>query len=145
MENKEGNINKSVVINASDDKVWQVLTTTEHVSKWAQAFLEGISVESDWTEGSVVIWKAADGTVGTKGIVEVNYAPRVLKVNYFDDPESPADAPTGDYKEHFTLLEQEGQTTLSVEAGPLSADYLDNHSGSWDKALNLIKEIAESN
>jgi uncharacterized protein YndB with AHSA1/START domain len=31
-------IKKSIVIKASDDKVWHVLTNTEDIKKWAVAF-----------------------------------------------------------------------------------------------------------
>jgi uncharacterized protein YndB with AHSA1/START domain len=45
-------IKKSIVINASDDKVWFVLTNTEDIRKWAVAFEEGTQVISEWTEGA---------------------------------------------------------------------------------------------
>jgi uncharacterized protein YndB with AHSA1/START domain len=140
---QEGWIKKSIEINASDDKVWNTLTTRELIKKWAIAFEEGTVVESDWTEGAIVTWKNAEGRNLIKGKVEVSYPSKLLKLRYFDDENAADDAATGEYQEHYLLSEQEGKTTFTVDSGPLSDHYIKSLDPQWDRALKLIKQLAE--
>ena len=78
-----------------------------------------------------------------KGRVEVNYAPKILKIGFFDNENAPDNAEFGDYKEHYLLAEHEGKTVLTIESGPLEDKYLDGMKPQWDQALKSIKEISE--
>src|ERR1700737_3517823 len=46
-------VRNTVQIKAPVAKVWEALTK----SKWTQQYMFGCEVESDWKEGSPVIWK----------------------------------------------------------------------------------------
>jgi len=143
MKDETNYIKKSIDIKASDDRVWQVLTNPEYTNTWAVAFSEGTYVETDWSEGSDVIWKMADGEVAAQGKVEVNYAPRLLKINYPGENKDEAGADLGEYHEHYSLLEQDGSSVLTIESGPLKPADVESHAPMWDKAIALIKTTAE--
>lgn len=144
MKNESEYIKKSVEINAADDRVWEVLTGKEHTTKWANAFYEGTYVESDWTEGSPVVWKMPGGEIAASGKVEVNYIPRLLKLTYPGENKDDNGTELGVYHENYSLLEQDGKTMLTIESGPLKDSDIDQHSPMWDKALSTIKQLAET-
>lgn len=139
----DGWIKKSIEISASDDDVWDALTNSEHIKKWAGAFEEGTAVVSGWTEGDIVTWKSAEGKNLVKGKIEVSYPSKLLKLRYFDDENADDDAELGQYEEHYLLSEQEGKTLLTVETGSLTEDYIKTLSPQWDEALKRIKGAAE--
>jgi len=137
-------IKKSIVINASDDKVWFVLTNTEDIRKWAVAFEEGTQVLSEWTEGAEVVWKDGKDQKLMKGKVEVSYPAKMLKVGFYEDMNAEDSEELGEYKEHYLLTEEAGKTTFSLESGPLTDEYIAMLSPQWDEALKIIKSLAEA-
>ncbi|WP_276088434.1 SRPBCC domain-containing protein [Pedobacter sp. JY14-1] len=143
-DNQQDWIKKSIEIKASDDKVWNTLTHPGHVEQWAGAFQEGTIVETDWGENSIITWKQKDGQNGVKGRIEVIYPGKMLKINYFDDINSPDDAETGAFKEHYLLTEHQGCTTFTIETGPLDKEHIDKMKDQWDEALKIIKEVSEA-
>lgn len=64
-------VEKAIEINAPTSKVWDILTSPEHTSEWAFENSGGTEfhIESDWTLGSPVLWKAQDGKVIVGGNV----------------------------------------------------------------------------
>jgi len=137
-------IKKSIEIKASDDTVWNTLTNPQFINKWAAAFEAGTTVVSDWQEGSVVTWKNGEGKNLVKGRVEVSYAPKMLKVRYFDDENAADDAKFGAYEEHYLLTEHEGMTLFSVESGPMDEKYIKDMDPQWDEAIKLIRQLSEA-
>ena len=79
-------IDLAVDIKASDTKIWDVLLQPEFVAKWAEAFMPGIHVESDWKKGSEVLWKDKDENVYVKGIVQAKEARKIIEIGYYDEP-----------------------------------------------------------
>ncbi|RZK80094.1 MAG: hypothetical protein EOO85_01825 [Pedobacter sp.] len=137
-------IKKSIVINASDDKVWFILTNTEDIKKWAVAFDEGTQLISEWTEGATVEWRDANDQKLMKGKVEVSYPAKMLKVGFYEDMNADDTEDLGEYKEHYLLTEEAGKTTFTIESGPLMDEYIEMLSPQWDEALQTIKSLAEA-
>jgi len=137
-------IKKSIVINASDDKVWFILTNTEDIKKWAVAFDEGTQLISEWTEGATVEWRDANDQKLMKGKVEVSYPAKMLKVGFYEDMNADDTEDLGEYKEHYLLTEEAGKTTFTIESGPLMDEYIEMLSPQWDEALKTIKSLAEA-
>ncbi|MHA4895068.1 SRPBCC family protein [Pedobacter sp. PWIIR3] len=136
-------IKKTVEINASDDKIWNVLTSTEMIREWANAFEPGTGVQSEWTEGAVVHWTDGSNTKVMKGRVVVSYPAKMLKIGYFEDLNADDDAELGEYEEHYLLTEEAGKTQLTIETGPLTDSYIEKLTPQWDQALSIIKALAE--
>lgn len=138
-----GTIKRTAEINAGKENVWDILTNSELTSKWAGAFGEGVYVETDWKQGSQVLWKDKTGDTGARGIVTTHQPQSKLVVSFFDEIESMDGEVPGEYSENYSLSEKDGKTILHFEAGPLSLMHVKSHSELWDKAVVLIKEMAE--
>ena len=139
-----GMINKHITINAADYEVWDVLVKEQHTRKWASAFDEGVTVDSDWLEGSEVNWKDKTGKVIARGKVTANVIYKKLSVLYYDDTEEQQAAAPGEYSETYTLKKQgDDVTVLAAEIGPLNPEELMQHGVMWDAALSQIRTIAE--
>ena len=51
-----------IQINAAKEKVWNVLWNDASYKKWAAAFAEGSHAETDWKEGSKVLFMDSNGS-----------------------------------------------------------------------------------
>lgn len=138
-----GTIKKSIEVNASSDKLWDILVNPINTKQWGNEFGEGAYVETDWAKGSEVLWKDKEGNVGAKGIVEINEHASLLKIVFYDDVNSTPPTSTGKYSESYALSEQDGKSIISIEAGLLSVKDCETHSPLWDKAIVKMKELAE--
>ena len=132
-------IEKSIEIDAPIEKVYEVLTNPQLVRKWAVAFSEGTYAETDWQPGSTVEWKDMNGNVGAKGVVIENEPLRRITVAFYDDVKDGPPNQPGQYKEVY--LVQPGR--LEIKAGTLPEGDIQVHEPLWDKAIQLIKELAE--
>ncbi|MGZ5189766.1 MAG: SRPBCC domain-containing protein [Flavisolibacter sp.] len=139
----EHSVDKSIEINAKPAQVWEVLTHPQHTKQWAEAFMPGIYVESDWEKGNEVMWKGADGNTFVKGIVLTNEKEKVLDIGFYDDPTMSDPGKIGKYRERFEFSEIPAGTNLKIHSGPVSKQDSREHAGLWDGAMNRIKEIAE--
>lgn len=138
-------LKKKVTIKAPAEKVWNVLVSPDLVKQWATAFSEGSYVETDWKKGSSVVWKDKEGAVGASGVVTIHLPNMLLKIDFYDDVNArPPSAAPGDYSETYILQPVNGKTELTIYAGLLAVKHTKEHSPLWDKALDLIKSIAEA-
>lgn len=133
-------IEKSIEIDAPIEKVYEVLVNSQFTRQWGNAFSEGAYVESDWKPGSEVVWKDKDGNVGAKGVVIENEPLRKITVAFYDDVNTPA---PGQYKEVYSVQPQQQQSQLNISAGALEEEHAKSHGPLWDKALQVIKQLAE--
>jgi uncharacterized protein YndB with AHSA1/START domain len=136
-------IEKTIEIDAPIEKVYEVLVNPQFTRAWGNAFSEGAHVESDWKPGSEVVWKDKDGNVGAKGIVIENEPSRRIAVAFYDDVNAKPPTAPGQYKEVYMVQPNQNQSQLKVEAGALPESDIKSHSPLWDKALQVIKELAE--
>lgn len=137
-----GSLKKSVVIKASLADVWQTIVNPDH--DWAMAFGGGALAETDWQQGSKIVWTDMEGNVGANGIVEIAETEKLLQLRYYDDLDRNTRQPLGEYRELFRLTPQNGKVLLDVEIGKLQKYYLNMHDKMWDDALQAIKKTAES-
>lgn len=143
-------IAKTIEINASASKVWDVLTSPEHTAEWAPEFAGGAEfhIESDWKPGSLVLWKGQDGKVIVEGNVTAIELNTFLRFTVFDvRGEKPSVTEEDGITYEFT--EQNGKTTLRVLQGDFSvmAEGEKFHRMSakvWDRVLPKVKVLAEN-
>jgi len=144
----ETQIKKSVEINASNDKVWNVLILDEHNKKWYSAFSEGTHAETDWKVGSRVVFsdKSGDGMIGK--IIE-NEPGKSLVIEYdgvimqgIEDYDSEVAQKVKGGKESYTLTNANGKTNLAISSD-MDPEYYEMMSEQWDVALEKIKKLAE--
>lgn len=142
-------IEKEIDVDAPRERVWEVLTSDSTYRQWTAAFMAGSHAETDWQEGSSVRFLGPDGT-GLVGRVVVSRPPDLLDVEYtgvvgggHEDTTSEQARPWSGTHETYRLTEAGGGTHLAISA-PMEDAYYDDMAGAWDRALAMVKELAEA-
>ncbi len=137
-------------INASREKVWEVLFGVETYPLWATIFSEGSMVKTDWKKGSKALFLGPDNK-GMVSEISESIAPSYLSITHLgmydngvEDFDSEAVKPWAGATENYTLSETAEGTALMVDM-MITADYQDYFEETWPKALAKIKELAEQN
>ena len=142
-------IQKTKMINAPKDKVWNVLLEDTYNRIWMSEFMEGSHAQTDWIVGHKVRFLDNDnngllGRIVTKqpyDAIEVEYEGAVA--NGEDDLDSEMAQAMKGARENYYLSEENGVTTLKIES-EMGDDYFDMMSAAWDKALEKIEELSIS-
>lgn len=132
---------KSVRISASLKDIWNVILNPDN--QWGLAFGGGATAETDWKEGSPIIWRDTLNNIGANGIVEVHQPEEHLRLHYYDDVEPKPEATLGNYYEKFSVVPDKDEYILSIEIGKIDRRDIPSHQAMWDKAISIIKELAE--
>ena len=142
---KELIVKKSIKINSSASKIWEVLTNPE----FTKQYMFGCELISDWKVGSAVIWKgAADGKVYVKGNLLKIETEKLLQFTVFDPNMGIEDTPSNYTTVTFELTSENNNVTLSVSQGDFAKiaegekRYNDTIAG-WDLVSPKIKELSE--
>ncbi len=143
-------LNFTTNINASKDKVWNVLWDDASYRKWTNVFSEGSYAETDWQEGSKVLFLDGSG----KGMVSkiekitpneyMSFKHLGMYDNGVEDTSSPAVEGWAGATENYTLEETGGNTTLTVEMN-ITEQFKSYFTDTWPKAMEQIKHLAENN
>ncbi|WP_432486224.1 SRPBCC family protein [Kineococcus esterisolvens] len=141
-------IEKEIDVDAPRERVWEVLTGEVTYRQWTAEFAEGSYAETDWQEGSSVRFLGPDGT-GLVGRILASRRPELLDIEYTgvvggggDDTESKQARLWSGTHETYRLAEAGGGTLLAISA-PMEDAYYDDMVGAWDRALAIVKELAE--
>lgn len=140
----------SNLIAAPKEKVWDTLWNEEKYKAWTNIFAEGSHVKTDnWKEGSKVLFLDPEGN-GMVSIVAANKPNEYMSFRHIgvvengtEDTASEKVKAWAGAMENYILNETDGQTRLTVEMDS-SDEYKDYFLKTWPKAMEKIKEIAES-
>lgn len=136
----------SVEINATKERVWETLWQDESLREWASIIDPGTYMVGDLKEGSEVQFISSESGYGVTSLVEK------LTVNEFlllrhraDTQEEGARERDNEWtggEETYALSESNGATTLTVafDVPPELEGYFKTN---YPKALNRVKELAE--
>jgi len=142
-------IEKSIEINASKEKVWNVLVLDQYNLQWYHAFSEGTHAETDWKVGSKTVFTdhSNDGMIGR--VIE-NKPGESLVIEYegvimkgVEDYDSDVAQKVKGGRESYILTHSNGTTSLYISCD-MDPEYFDMMSGQWDIALEKIKELSEN-
>jgi uncharacterized protein YndB with AHSA1/START domain len=146
---KEMKVENTVQINAPMAKVWEALTE----SFWTKQYMFNCSVESDWKQGSPVIWKMqheGQEIIPVKGHVEEIVPGSRLKYSVIDPGMDIPDIPENYLHVTYILTQAGGQTELKViqdgyeHAAKGDERYQEAvNAGGWSSILAVIKELLE--
>ncbi len=135
-------------IEAPREKVWEVLWGETTYPAWTAVFSEGSRAETDWQEGSKVLFLSPEGD-GMLSKISVSRSPEFMSFEHLgfvsdgeEDTESDAAKEWAGAKENYTLKTVDGKTELVVEMD-IAEDHLDDFLETWPKALEKVKELAE--
>jgi len=145
-------VERSIEIDASPSRVWEVLTKPQFTQKWAGEFGAAGPIDSNWTLGSMVLWRNAKGEVYVRGNVTAVSPLKLLRFTVCD-VFNPALRPTSGLAEHeitqsYSLAGDRENTILSTSHG----DFGQLATGAilyplvlqlWDRLLPKIKGLAE--
>lgn len=132
-------------INAPREKVWRALWEDAAYREWTSVFAEGSYAESDWQEGSRILFLDGKGSGMYSRIDKIKPNEYMLFRHLGavkNGEEQPADESWKDAFEDYTLQSDNGNTRLTVNlggTGEMEAYFKDI----FPKALEKIKSIAE--
>lgn len=142
------NLEFMMLINASCEKVWNVLWNDDTYRQWTAVFSEGSHAVSNWNEGDRIHFLSGGGegmySVIEKKVVNAHMAFKHLGV-IKEGKEMPIDEETQQWSgshEIYNLSESNGATWLRVNL-TVAENYRDYFSNVFPKALEKVKEIAE--
>jgi Activator of Hsp90 ATPase homolog 1-like protein len=143
-------IDKSIEINSTPSKIWSVLFTDETYRIWSSVFSDGSFFETDWKEGSKVIFTDPSKS-GLVGEIQTNIPNQKMEIVYRGQLINGTEDLSSDEvlenikgtHESYTLEEKNGTTNLIIH-GEMGEAWYDQMDKSWDRALLKIKELAEN-
>ena len=141
-------IEKSITIDVPAEKVWEVLFTQELNKIWFAEFSEGTQAYTDWQVGSKAVFKD-DSENGIVGKITVNKLHEEMVIEYDgmimngkEDFDSEDAKNMKGINETYKLVTNGPQTRLDVTVD-MDPEYFEMMSDSWNRALDVIKELAE--
>lgn len=141
-------IRKSIALNASKEKVWDVLTQDKYTRDWLSAFSPGSHAISDWQQGSKIVF-ADDSGYGVIGRIVTHDPYELLSMEYYgvikdniEDFESKEAQVYNGTHETYRLTSKDDKTVLDIESD-IADDSFDSMSVLWDKAVLRIEKLAQ--
>ena len=138
----------NIEINASAQKVWQVLWSGLTYRKWTSVFQAGSYAVSDWTKGSKTQFLTPEGD-GMYSVIEecrifeyMAFEHLGVIKNFEELPENDEANTWSGAMETYSLNETNGRTTL-VANMDAEEQYVDFFSQFFPKALAIVKDLAE--
>jgi hypothetical protein len=139
----------NVAIKAPKEKVWDILWGKGTYEEWTAVFAEGSTAETDWQEGSKVLFHDGKGEGMLAKIAKrrdneymgLQHLGMVTKGK--EITEGPEVDSWKGAEENYTLTGENGSTQLQVDID-ITEDMLDYFDKTWPKALDKLKQMAES-
>lgn len=143
-------VQNTIQIAAPADKVWEVLTDSDHTRK----YMFGCAIDTDWQAGSPLLWRTThegQEMVPVKGTI-LEIAPnKRLKYTVIDPNAAYPDMPENYLNVTYTLEDEADGTKLTVmqdgfeDAAEGEKRYKDvsNNGEGWQPILVQMKAIAE--
>lgn len=133
----------TIQINATPEKVWDVLFTQDNYKKWASAMNEGTYFEGTWEEGTIMKFLDPKNN-GMYNLVEKNIPNKQLSMKHLgwilEGELSPQDweDSTLDY-----ILEPNENGTLLIGKVNSLDEFVDFFNSKYPKNFENIKNLAE--
>lgn len=142
-------LNFKTTINATPEKVWDVLWGDDTYRKWTSAFSEGSHVQTDWKQGSKVLFLDGNGQGMVSRIAEsrpneyMSFEHLGVVSNGVEDTTSEKVKDWAGSRENYTLKKVDGKTELSIDMD-ITEEYKDMFTQMWPKALDNLKNLSEN-
>ena len=139
----------SVNIDAPKEKVWDTLWSKGKYEAWTKVFSEGSTAETDWKEGSKILFTDGKGS-GMVSRIAKKKENEYMSFEHLGELKDGVEDTTSEKvkqwqgsTENYTLTEKDGHTQLDVDMG-ITADFKDYFEKTWPQAMQAIKTLAES-
>lgn len=137
------------VINAAPEKIWNVLWNDDTYRKWTSAFAEGSYAETDWKEGSKVLFLDGNGR-GMVSRIEKTKPYEYMSIEHLGEVNNGVEDTTSEKvkdwagaHENYTLKKVNGKTELSVDMD-INDEFKEMFAKIWPVALDNIKTLSEN-
>lgn len=138
----------SISINATPEKVWNVLWTDASYRQWTTAFTEGSHAVTDWKEGSKVLFLDGKG-MGMVSRIAVNRPHEYMSFEHLGEVKDGVEDTTSDRvkawagaHENYTLKKINAQTELTIDMD-ITEEFKEMFAQIWPKALANVKQLSE--
>lgn len=134
----------SININAPVEKVWNALWQDANYRKWTAVFHEGSYAESDWEEGSKILFLGPGGD-GMFSMIEKKTPNKQMTFKHLGELKNGVKESKDweNARESYFLSEKDGGTELKVELDSVG-EFEQYFSETFPKALQEVKNIAEN-
>lgn len=145
-DSKPNQLEFSITIKASKEKVWDTLWNDKTFRQWANIIDEGTYMKGELKEGCEIEFISGNG-YGVTSLVEKLIPGEFLLIRHQADTQDVGQRTRQDQwtggKETYTLKEFDGITTLTAEfdVPPELEDYFKE---TYPKAFEMVKVLAES-
>jgi hypothetical protein len=138
----------TIDIHAPKEKVWNSLWEDANYRNWVSVFSPDCYAESDWNEGSKILFLGPNGG-GMYSLIEKKTPNEFMSFKHLgevkDFKELPNDEKSESWNgshENYTLTSNGNGTHLLVELDAVD-EFVDYFKNTFPKALQKVKEIAE--
>lgn len=139
----------SAKIDAPKEKVWKTLWEDDTYRKWTSVFSADSHAQTDWKEGSKVLFLDGKGS-GMVSKIETNRPNEFMSFKHLGEVKNGAEDTESDRvkgwagaMENYTLEEAGGSTELLVEMD-IQEEYKEMFMGMFPKALEQVKVLSEN-
>jgi len=142
-------LNFNIVINATPEKVWKVLWADDTYRKWTSAFAEGSCAETDWKQGSKVLFLDGKSSGMVSKIAETRPNEYMSFEHLGEVKDGVEDTSSERVKqwagshENYTLKKVNGKTELSIDMD-INEEFKDMFAKMWPVALDNVKNLSEN-
>jgi uncharacterized protein YndB with AHSA1/START domain len=132
----------STNISAPASRVWDALTNPDIIKQ----YFFGTQAISDWKEGSSLEFKGEwDGKKYVdKGVILKSEPEKLFQYTYLSSFSNLPDLPENYANITYELLEEDGETTLTVKQENVANEEVRKHSEqNWENVLKALKDLLE--
>lgn len=140
-------LEKSIIIDSTPEKVWEVLTTDSHIRKRCAPFSEGTHAVTDrkeWSDITRLVWDecCVKGKLTTSELYH-----KIVNTFYEGNSKDGFTDVLQESIESYEILKDGNKVRLEIISWPLSEKEWQEcwtmMNDMWDKAVVIIKELSE--
>jgi len=137
-----------ITINAPREKVWDILWDDKTYQEWTAVFSPGSRAETDWKEGSKILFLNGEGDGMVSRIAKrrdnefMSFEHLGEVHNGTEDMDSEGVRKWAGAMENYTLANIGGKTELTVELD-MTDEHKEYFANTWPKALQKLRSLAE--
>jgi hypothetical protein len=138
-----------IEINASKEKVWNILWNDETYRKWTNVFCEGTYAVSNWNEGDKIHFLSPNGE-GMNSIIDKKIENEYIVFKHLSSMKDFEEMPIDDESKEWTgsletyrLTQNNSTIILEVKIDTLEK-YVDYFKTTFPNGLEMVKTLSEN-
>lgn len=139
----------NTTIEASPERVWDVMLGPDTYRQWAAEFMEGSYFEGSWEQGAKIRFLGPDGN-GMSSVIAESRPHEFVSIKHIgfidagkEDTGSESVRAWAPMFENYTFLRTDGGTELRIDMDT-TPEWESMFQDHWPKALQRLKELCEA-